>query len=167
MATVAAKKVAAKKAVKVAAPVVTAKQKLESFGIDLICDRTAECVPQRTIAAEIGVSWATFIAWINADINRSEQYARARESQADKMAEDILSIADEAVVEAKHQGEDVILDISASAVARNKLRVDARKWLAAKMAPKKYGDKVMNEHTGTDGAPIPHSLTVSFVAPAK
>src|SRR5688572_9232829 len=39
-------------------------------------------------------------------------------------------------------------------VARSRLRVDARKWLAGKMAPKKYGDKLMAEHTGKDGGPI-------------
>lgn len=164
MATVAAKKVAAKKAANADKPALTTAQKCEAVGIEAVCARIADCVTLQTIANDIGVSKHMLIEWLG---GYSDQYARARESQADKMAEDILSIADEAVVEAKHQGEDVILDISASAVARNKLRVDARKWLAAKMAPKKYGDKVVNEHTGTDGAPIPHSLTVSFVAPAK
>lgn len=28
------------------------------------------------------------------------------------------------------------------AVQRSKLRVDARKWVAAKLKPKKYGDKI-------------------------
>lgn len=82
------------------------------------------------------------MAWIDKDDARIEQYARARESQADKLAEDVLAIADELTIEAKHQGEDVTLDVSASAVARNRLRVDARKWLAGKMAPKRYGDRL-------------------------
>ena len=81
----------------------------------------------------------------------SEQYARAREAQADKLAEETLAIADEdcTMVRAdKHGSRDddgegnteVVFD--ATAVARNRLRVDARKWLASKMAPKKYGDKL-------------------------
>lgn len=123
-------------------PQTTAAQKLEAFGMAAICQRTADITPQRTIAAEIGVSWATMMAWIDADQARTEQYARAREAQADKLAEDMLSIADELTIEAKYSGEDVTLDVSSSSVARNRLRVDARKWLASKMAPKKYGEKL-------------------------
>jgi hypothetical protein len=41
-----------------------------------------------------------------------------------------------------------------TAVARNRLRVDARKWVAAKLLPKKYGDKVQQEVSGPDGGPI-------------
>jgi hypothetical protein len=37
---------------------------------------------------------------------------------------------------------------------RSALRIDARKWLAGKMAPKKYSDKQIHEHGGPDGGPI-------------
>jgi hypothetical protein len=37
---------------------------------------------------------------------------------------------------------------------RSALRIDARKWLSGKMAPKKYGDKQTHEHAGPDGGPI-------------
>ena len=102
----------------------------------------------------------------------TEQYARAREAQADNMAEEILSIADEecTMVRAdKHGSKDddgsgnteVLFD--ATAVARNRLRVDARKWLASKMAPKKYGDKIQAEHSGPNGGVIQVASTVTFV----
>ena len=58
---------------------------------------------------------------------------------------------------------EVVFD--ATAVARNRLRVDARKWLAAKMAPKKYGDKVENVVTGADGGPVRHRVEIGFVKP--
>ena len=35
------------------------------------------------------------------------------------------------------------------AVARSRLRIDARKWLASKLAPKKYGDKIDATPSGT------------------
>lgn len=41
-------------------------------------------------------------------------------------------------------------------IARSRLRVDARKWAAAKLAPKKYGDRIAHEHGGAGGGPIPH-----------
>lgn len=55
----------------------------------------------------------------------AEQYARARETQADALFNDILDIVD--------QAED-------PQIAR--LRMDARKWMAGKLRPKVYGDKV-------------------------
>lgn len=118
-----------------------ARDKLDAIGIDEICIRTAECIPQRTIAAQIGVSWATMVLWIDSDPVRSEQYARAREAQADKLAEDILQIADDGA-------NDTYLDPDGNqrtdqdVIARSRLRVDARKWLASKMAPKRYGEKL-------------------------
>lgn len=140
-----------------------------------ICDHIANCVSLRAIAAMDGMPTVrTIMNWL-ADDSKPEfmqQYLRAREAQADKMAEDILAIADEecTMVRAdKHGSKDddgdghteVVFD--ATAVARNKLRVDARKWLASKMAPKKYGDKVQAELTGLDGGAIAVQSTVTFV----
>lgn len=65
--------------------------------------------------------------------------ARAREAQQDYQADDCVRIADAATPE-DHQ------------VA--KLRIWARQWRAAKLAPKKYGDKLMTEIGGKDGGPI-------------
>lgn len=118
----------------------------------------------------------TIMVWLSEDTAFSEQYARAREAQADMMAEKIIQIADEevTVVRAnKHPGakEDdegnVEVAFDSAAVARNRLRVDARKWLASRLAPKKYGDRVQNEHSGPDGGNIPVSLAVSFVPSGK
>ena len=36
-------------------------------------------------------------------------------------------------------------------VQRSKLRVDARKWLLSKIAPKQYGEKQAVEHSGAIG----------------
>lgn len=118
-------------------------------------------------------SMTTFMRWLgeeDADELR-EQYARAREAQAELMAEEIIAISDEectTVRADKHGTRDegggnteVLFD--ATAVARNRLRVDARKWLLSKMAPKKYGDKL--EHTGPNGGAIHVQSTVTFVRP--
>lgn len=142
-----------------------------------ICEHVANCVPLAAIAAMDGMpSVRTIMNWL-ADERKPDfvhQYARAREAQADKMAEDILAIADEEctmVRSDKHGSRDddgegrteVVFD--AIAVARNRLRVDARKWLASKMAPKKYGEKVQNELTGPDGGALQVASTVTFVRP--
>lgn len=125
--------------------------------MDEICLRTADCVPMRKIAADIGVSWATLAAYINATPERIEQYARAREAQADKHAEDILAISDDGL-------NDTYIDAEGNmrtdhdVIARSRLRVDSRKWLASKMAPKKYGDKVV--HAGDQNEPIAVTVDV-------
>ncbi len=64
------------------------------------------------------------------------QYARAREIQAEVLAEDAMNIADAAVEEG-------------AAVAKARLQVDARKWYAGKVAPKKYGDRVQHDQNIT------------------
>ena len=118
-----------------------AQAKLNAYSMDAICARTADCIPQRAIAVEAGVSWHALSDYINATPERKEQYASAREAQADKLADDILSIADDGT-------RDTYTDAEGNertdqdVIARSRLRVDARKWLASKMAPKKYGDKL-------------------------
>jgi hypothetical protein len=79
------------------------------------------------------------------------------------MVEEILEIADDAsrdTIQTEH-GQRADNEW----IARSRLRVDARKWLMARLAPKKYGDKMLKEHTGADGGPVLSSLTVNFVKP--
>ena len=89
-----------------------------------------------------GINYTTMLKWLNADPLRSEMYARAREDRADKIADEIVAISDEVEVAARYDGEDVKLTLDAAAVARNRLRVDARKWVASKLKPRTYGDKL-------------------------
>lgn len=75
-----------------------------------------------------------------------DQYARACEDRADAMAEDLLDIADDATndymeVEDK-EGNVVGYKVNGEAILRSKLRSDNRKWLMARMKPKKYGEKL-------------------------
>jgi len=89
---------------------------------------------------------STVLRWLaipeNSDFR--DQYARAREAQADKLAAEILAISDDGT----HDTMTVYIgDVTKEVedkewVNRSKLRVDARKWLASKLAPKKYGDKI-------------------------
>jgi hypothetical protein len=60
-----------------------------------------------------------------------EQYARARELQAELRADEIVDIAD-----------------AAKDAARARVRVDARKWVAAKLLPRRFGSRVALDHTG-------------------
>lgn len=97
---------------------------------------------------------STVHQWIADNVDGfTDKYARAREAQADRFADEIVEIADDSTndwVERK-RGKDTVTDLDYDHVQRSKLRVDARKWLMARMAPKKYGDRVAAEITGKDG----------------
>ena len=101
-----------------------------------------------------GLPYKTVSDWVYKNPDRAAMYARAREERADFLFDEIIAISDETEVEARYQNEDVKLVLDATAVARNRLRVDTRKWMLSKMLPKVYGDKVTQEHTGAGGGPI-------------
>jgi len=90
----------------------------------------------------------TVLDWLHAEPEFAAQYARAREAQADLMGEEILDIADDSRNDS-FVDEDGQTHVNFDHIQRSRLRVDARKWLMGKMAPKKYGDKLL--HAGADG----------------
>lgn len=116
----------------------TTAQTLDAIGIDAVCEQVADCITLREIAASAGVSKGSLISWL---AGYPDQYARAREAQAETLAEDLLSIADDASRDT-YTDADGNTKTDQEVVARSRLRIDARKWLAGKMAPKKYGDKL-------------------------
>ena len=93
----------------------------------------------------------SFIDWMGADGELAIQYAHARQTQYELLADEIVSIADEKYTTDEHGVRE---RLSSEAIQRNRLRVDTRKWMLAKMLPKVYGDKLQTEHTGKDGGPI-------------
>ena len=63
-------------------------------------------------------------------------YEKAIENRADRLAEEILELADE-------QMPDGLEGPLASAwVQQKRMQVDARKWVASKLKPKVYGDRI-------------------------
>lgn len=111
----------------------------------LIMARIAQGESLVTICKDDGLpARPTVMRWLqnNTHAGFRDNYARAHETQADFYASEIIEIADEIEIEATYKNESVSLDVSSSAVARNRLRIDARKWYASKLAPKKYGDKL-------------------------
>jgi hypothetical protein len=123
---------------------------------DLICERLADGESLRSICSEEEMpNKATVFRWLAANRAFSDQYARAREEQAESLADEIVSIADEGETKSLiGKDDETIVVYDSTAVARNRLRVDARKWVASKLKPKRYGDKTTTELTGPDGGPV-------------
>jgi len=80
---------------------------------------------------------STIYRWLLTHADFCKMYERARGDQADTHADEIVYIAD--------TEEDS---------NRARVRIDARKWVAAKLKPRKYGDLTKVEHTGADGGPV-------------
>jgi len=129
---------------------------------DQICEQVATTSKSmRTICAEVRIPYTTHMQWLRDKEDYSNQYARAKEDQADYLAEEILEIADDSSGDTDYTETGKIV-MNAEFVARSRLKVDARKWIAAKLKPKKYGDKV---DVTTDGKSI--NAPVIQVLPPK
>jgi hypothetical protein len=105
-----------------------------------ICALIADGKSVRSICkAQDMPSTTTVYTWLSEQPDFLAQYTRAREDQADAIFDECLAIADEAEAETVQQA---------------KLQIDTRKWMAGKLRPKKYNDKVIMEHSGPDGGAI-------------
>ena len=118
---------------------------------DLICMMLSEGMSLRQIlkADTVGAlpAQSTVYEWLIRFPLFAEQYARAREEQADTNADEILDIADEHPPEYTDKEGRTSLDVTYIQWQKN--RIEARKWTAAKLRPKKYGDRMAVE--GVEG----------------
>lgn len=106
-------------------------------------------------------SIGTFYRWLGADAELAKRYAHAREEQADTYADEIAEIADEnpqTVPIYDGDGNVIEIKIDTAFEAWRKNRIDARKWIAAKLKPKSYGEKLTQEHSGPNGGDIPFAI---------
>lgn len=100
--------------------------------------------------------------WLAADADLQQRYARACESRAVKLAEELLDIADDGTNDwmLANSPNNPGWVTNGEALQRSRLRADTRKWLLAKLQPKKYGDKL--EVSGNPEAPMRHQHEVTM-----
>jgi hypothetical protein len=99
-------------------------------------------------------SQATLYRRLADDKEFSERYTRAREVQADTLFDEILQIADDGRndwMSRKDEGNAGYVE-NGEALRRSEIRINARKWMAGKLRPKKYGEKLELGGTGEGGA---------------
>lgn len=114
---------------------------------DIICERLADGESLRTICDDEDMpARSTVFRWLSLHKEFSDQYARAKEVQAEVLADELISIADDGRndwMERKDaDGENIGWRENGEALRRSALRIDTRKWVAAKLLPKKYGEKI-------------------------
>lgn len=106
-----------------------------------ILDRMADGESLRSICRTEGYPKpSTVLLWLATDTVMAEQYARARDAQADALFDELEETAQKAL-------------LAETPVQVNALRllVDTQKWRISKIVPKKYGDKTETEVTHKGG----------------
>ncbi|MEY1555317.1 terminase small subunit protein [Yoonia sp. R2331] len=119
---------------------------------DKICERIADGESLRTICLDDDMpNKSTVFRWLANIETFKDQYAHAREAQADTYVDEIADIADDASNDwmAKNDPANEGLALNGEHIQRSRLRIDARKWMAGKLRPKKYGEKLDLNHGGT------------------
>ena len=101
-----------------------------------IFDRVGAGASLTTALKEPGISYSHAQRLIDADPALAEAYETAKKTRASRLAEEIIELSD-AEIPSHLQG----VEISAW-VNQKRLQVDARKWVAAKLYPRVYGDKI-------------------------
>ncbi len=101
---------------------------------DAVCETMADgkslraaCKGKKDISKPLVMRWLADSE--NGDL--VDQYRRAREAQGDAMADQIIENSNKRTI-----------DDDTTKVNRDRLRFDERRWLAGKLRPKKYGDKL-------------------------
>lgn len=125
----------------------------------IICNRLADGESLRAICVDDDMpDKSTVFRWLIANDPFRDQYARAREAQAEHLVDEILEISDDGTNDwmarrseaEKGAGVESGWVLNGEHVQRSRLRIDARKWFASKVAPKKYGEKIETTLQGGD-----------------
>jgi hypothetical protein len=137
----------------------------------IICNRLADGESLRAICVDDDMpNKSTVFRWLIVNDIFRDQYARAREAQAEHLVDEILEISDDGTNDwmerrtaslRRAPGVDSGWVLNGEHVQRSRLRIDARKWFASKVAPKKYGEKI---ETTLQGGDKPVAVSISWAA---
>lgn len=98
----------------------------------------------RTICLELKISVTMVLKWLRTRPEFTTQYTRAKEEQADYLAEEMIEISDDGTNDYMTitKGDATYNVENKEVTNRSRLRVETRKWIASKLKPKKYGEKL-------------------------
>lgn len=112
-----------------------------------IINRMLAGMSLRRVVQEMGIAQGTVINWQNAHPQFMSDIARAREAQADVLADQILDIAE---------------NCTAETAMADRVAIGALQWLAGKRQPKRYGDAISLKHGDPDGKPLAAIINVTI-----
>lgn len=110
---------------------------------EFICGSVAEGLTLREIAFVLGMSAGNVLRIATDTPEASERYARARDAAADLLEASIMEIASQS---------------TAATAKADRVKLAALQWLAGRRAPKRYGERVQQDHTSSDGSMTPKGV---------
>lgn len=121
-----------------------------------LCARLAQGNSLRTVCSDDDMpDKSTVFRWMQVHEGFRDQYVRAKGEGSDAIAEQMFDIADEE----PPLREDGSIDPAFIAYAKH--RTETRKWYLARIAPRRFGDKIEQTLVGADGGPIKTESVVS------
>jgi hypothetical protein len=97
-----------------------------------------------------GLPFSTFLDQVDKSSELAERYTHARAVLLERMADEIVHISDTPVMGTKSVSKATGLEITEGDMTdHRRLQVESRKWLLARLMPKKYGEKQQVEHSGS------------------
>lgn len=121
----------------------------EDEALTRVLDAMVEGQALADFCRDNGFSYTVLRKWIEGDKNRKAAYAQAKEDRADFQAEQILEVSRRDCTTPVLDGEGKLVGtrVDTGKVQQAKLETDNLKWIAARMKPKVYGDKVQVDAT--------------------
>ena len=90
----------------------------------------------------------TIFRWLHDNASFRQQYTRAKQEQIESYIDDVIDIADDATNDWMVNEKGTIV-ANHDHINRARLRIDTRKWIASKLAPKIYGAKNEPQDSGS------------------
>jgi len=116
---------------------------------DEICAKLSTCEYGLSRLIKENPHWPCRQAIFEWRINVKEfgdKYAKAKQDQIEAMMDQIIDIADDVSRDTitNQEGKQIC---NSEWINRSRLRIDTRKWMAAKLAPKIYGERTSQDVT--------------------
>ncbi len=110
-----------------------------------ICDKVASCstgIKKLCKQHDHWPSYQTIYQWLRIHKYFRDLYTLAKRDQIQALVDEILEISDDSTHDDKEIESGAVV-CNAEWIARSRLKVDTRKWLAAKLVPRLYGDNML------------------------
>ena len=102
-----------------------------------IVDKVSAGKSVSTVLREPGYpTWTSFQTMLASDDRLRQAYDKAVQDRADRMADEILELSDQEMPEGLEGA------MASAWVQQKRMQVDARKWIASKLKPRTYGDRI-------------------------
>jgi len=94
-------------------------------------------------------SSSTFFIWLKEDALKSKRYELATDLRTDILFDEIIEIAynveEGTTTKETERGVEIT---TGDMLGHRRLKIDVLKWSLSKLNPKKYGEKIQQEHSG-------------------